>query len=173
MGLIKKVDYYCGAFVSYLVSKGNNLTLFEATDNSKIAQFAVASSDFKVYIKYSATCKVTNKRTCRKWDINFTDKEVDILYDFNKENCKMYFVIVCTDKKMKNTEVAVLDFKKAMRCLGKDKINNTRRITIIHEKGSKYLHYYGVAVDKTNAYSTLKDFEGYFTRERKSQLLQG
>ena len=39
MSRINKIDYFCGAFLSYLISNNVEPTLFDAVDKSKIVNF--------------------------------------------------------------------------------------------------------------------------------------
>jgi len=95
--MVKKIDYFCGAFLSYLISNGISPALFEAGEKSKIVKFSTNLGDYKVYIKYSTICKFSDRKSTRKWDVLFTKKEMDILKDFLEQNRKHYFVLVCTD----------------------------------------------------------------------------
>lgn len=49
MAKINKVDFFCGAFLSYLVSNGVEPTLFEVTEKSKKIQFTAKSSDYNIF----------------------------------------------------------------------------------------------------------------------------
>lgn len=161
MGIINKTDFYCGAFVTYLVSNKFAPTLFDGTDNSKISKFIIGSNDYKVYIKYSTTCNL-DKKGNRRWAVSFTEKELSILTEFSEEHCKTYIIVVCTDNNLSNTEIAVLDYSEAMKCLGNDEVNEFKRISLTHLKGSKYILYYGTAVDSKKGFRILRNFESYF-----------
>ena len=54
MAKINKIDYYCGAFLSYLVSNGaNEPVMFDSGDsNSKGISFAVKYKNYNAYVKY-------------------------------------------------------------------------------------------------------------------------
>jgi len=65
--MVKKIDYFCGAFLSYLISNGIAPALFEAGEKSKIVKFSTNLGDYKVYIKYSTICKFSNRKSTRKW----------------------------------------------------------------------------------------------------------
>jgi hypothetical protein len=121
--MVKKIDYFCGAFLSYLISNGISPALFEAGEKSKIVKFSTNLGDYKVYIKYSTICKFSDRKSTRKWDVLFTKKEMDILKDFLEQNRKHYFVLVCTDTNMKENEVAVLDYDGGLMCLGNDSVH--------------------------------------------------
>jgi hypothetical protein len=66
---------FCGAFLSYLISNGISPALFEAGEKSKIVKFSTNLGDYKVYIKYSTICKLSDRKNARKWDIPFLKKK--------------------------------------------------------------------------------------------------
>jgi hypothetical protein len=160
--MVKKIDYFCGAFLSYLISNGITPALFEAGEKSKIVKFSTDLGDYKVYIKYSTTCKASDRKNTRKWDVPFTEKEMDILKNFPEQNRKHFFVLVCTDPDMKENEIAVLDFDNGLKCLGNDSVNKERRISVIHKKGSPYMKCYGTARSENQGIQIYKDFNRYF-----------
>lgn len=162
---IKKVDFYCGAFLSYLITNKIAPTLFEAGENYKTVKFETNCGNYKVYIKYSRSCKGFKNGT-RKWDIYFTDNEMSYIEKFEEmeNNKKLLFALVCTDPKMRENEIAVVDYKDGLRCLGNDPINETRRITIIHKKSSPYMTCYGTAIDEVDGLQIYRDCDKYFLR---------
>jgi hypothetical protein len=160
--MVKKIDYFCGAFLSYLISNGIASALFEAGEKSKIVKFSTNLGDYKVYFKYSTICKSSGRKNTRKWDVLFTKKEMDILKDFPEQNRKHYFVLVCTDINMRENEVAVLDYDSGLMCLGRDSVNKERRISVVHKKGSPYMNCYGTARSKNQGIQIYKDFNKYF-----------
>ena len=50
MGRINKTDYFCGAFLSYLISNNVEPTLFDAVDKSKVVNFTQKNRDYNVYL---------------------------------------------------------------------------------------------------------------------------
>ena len=46
MKKINKIDFYCGAFLSFLVSNGVEPTLFEAGDKSRILEFLLKQTKY-------------------------------------------------------------------------------------------------------------------------------
>jgi len=160
--MVKKIDYYCGAFLSYLISNGITPALFEAGEKSRIVKFSNNHYDFKVYIKYSTNCKISDRKNTRKWDIFFTERELDMLQNFPEQNRKHFIVMVCTDDNLKENEIAVLDYGDGLLCLGNDTINKERRISVVHKKGSPYMRCYGTARSEEQGIQICKDFNKYF-----------
>jgi hypothetical protein len=160
--MINKIDYFCGAFLSFLITNGITPALIETGEKSKIVKFGTDLDDYKVYIKYSTTCKTNDKKNIRKWDITFTNKEMDILQEFLEQKRKHFFVLVCADSRMRETEIAVLDLHDGLKCLGNDPVNKKRRISVIHKKGSPYIKCYGTARDEEEGVRIYKDYQRYF-----------
>jgi len=165
--MVKKIDYYCGAFLSYLISNSITPALFEAAERSKIVKFSTDLGDYKAYIKYSTIPKLSERKNTRKWDVVFTRKEMEILKEFPEQNRIHFFIMVCTDSDMKETEIAVLDFESGMECLGDDSVNKERRISVVHKKGSHYMKCYGTAKSENQGIQIYKDFNKYFMNKER------
>lgn len=150
---IKKVDYYCGAFLSYLIFNGIEPTLFEAGEKSRIIRFGVKKNDYKVLIKYTTAAKESTKasKVSTKWDTIFTQRELEILSTFQESRRISLIVLICTDVDMKNTFFPVLTYDDAIACLGMDTVNKQKRISISHLKGSPYISCYGTALSDIKA----------------------
>lgn len=165
MARINKVDFFCGAFLTYLITNGVEPTLFEATEKSKIVQFSLRDKDYNVYLKYVSTTKqsVQAGKVYTKWDVIFTKAEKSILdKSFNEQGKENLVILVCTNESLKDTYFAILPYENAMKCLGADDINKQPRISVKRKKGSKYVAYYGTAVSDENAFQTKYNFNEYF-----------
>lgn len=168
MYTINKLDYFVGAFVSYVVSKEVAPALFDGTDDSKIVAFATNSDEYTVYLKYSTAVKTTfpKGKITRKWNIFFTNKDMDILVKNRNNANTTYVVLICAEPNLRQTEICVIDIKKALLCLGEDAVNKQKRITVTHSKGSPNLQYYGSMKDKQDSISVIKNFDTYFNFEK-------
>ncbi len=164
MGEIKRVDYFCGAFLSYLVSNKIAPTLFEAGESSKIVRFLTGKKDYKIYLKYSTKKKVTRKanKNYSSWEIIFTEKEFTILKSFHEDNRVLFVVCVCTNEKLSKTDFAVISYEDALKCLGHDDINKQKRLTITHQKASSKMYCYGTALSDENAIEIPHDYNKCF-----------
>ena len=165
MNKINKIDFYCGSFLTYLISNKVEPTLFDITDNSKVIQFFLGKSDYNVFIKYSTKMKVSMSKAneVKKWDVLFTKKEKDyIMNSFYSNQKKNLIVMVCTNENFSASYFSVLTYNQAIKCLGEDDINKTMRITISHQKGSKHLYCHGTALSDVNAIQILRNPDTYF-----------
>lgn len=155
-----KKDHLRGAFLEYLISNRVEPTLFEAGVNRKITQFTIKDKDYKAFVKYCASPRKSQKGVT--WDTTFTKKEVELLKQVSENGHKNIIVIVCTDHKLKNTQFAVLPETVVNQCLGKDQMNQSRKVSIYHKANSPYFNVYGTAVDKTNSYRVRRNCDKYF-----------
>lgn len=155
-----KKDHLRGAFLEYLISNRVEPTLFEAGVNRKITQFTIKDKDYKAFVKYCASPRKSQKGVT--WDTTFTKKEVELLKQVSENGHKNIIVIVCTDHKLKNTQFAVLPETVVNQCLGKDRMNQSRKVSIYHKANSPYFNVYGTAVDKTNSYRVRRNCDKYF-----------
>ena len=108
MRKINKVDYFCGAFLSYLIANGVEPTLFEAGEKSKVVEFTIRDVVYKVFFKYSTKKRVIVKqaKSYDTWNVVFAEKELSLLETFG-DNCKKVAVIcICTDEKLKDADIA-------------------------------------------------------------------
>ena len=166
---INKVDYFCGAFLSYLISNGVEPTLFEAGEKSKIVEFTIRDSIYKVFCKYSTKKKTVTKqgKSYDTWNVGFAEKELALLENFGDNSKKVAIVCICTDEKLKNADVAVIPYEDACKCLGlmQDEINKQRVITVRHLKGSSKLLCHGTGLSQDNAIEIPHNFEKFFGLE--------
>lgn len=166
MSRVNRIDFFCGAFLSYLITNKVEPTLFEATEKSKIVQFSLRDKDYNVYLKYVSTSKQSTRagKEYTKWDILFTELEKSILENSFKEQDKENLVVlVCANENLKDTYFAIIPFENAMKCLGSDNVNKQTRISIKRQKGSKYVTCYGTAVSDRKAFKLKYNFDEYFS----------
>lgn len=166
MRRINKVDYFCGAFLSFLISNKIEPTLFEAGDNSKIVEFFIRDKAYKIFFKYSTKLRKTkvSGKEYSNWDIIFSTNEEKIIQSFDDKNKMVAVVCVCTDEDFKNTTIAILSYTDAISCLGiqQDNMNKQRRITIKHQKSSSKIFCHGTALSDKNAISIPNNYETFF-----------
>lgn len=165
MARVNKIDFFCGAFLTYLITNGVEPTLFEATEKSKIVKFSLRDKDYNIYLKYVSTSKQSTKggKEYTRWNIVFTKAEKNILdSSFVEQNKENIVVLVCTNENLKDTYFAIIPYENAVKCLGSDDINNQPRISIKRQKGSKYVTCYGTAVSDKNAFQMKYNFDEYF-----------
>lgn len=165
---VNKIDFFCGAFLSYIISNGvKEPILFESSpsENSKVINFSLRTNDYNAYLKYVSTSKnsVQGGKSYTKWDIVFTEKEKNFIKNsfesFDKENI---VILVCANESFRDTYFAVLNIKDAQKCLGNDEVNKQSRISVKRMKGSKYVSCYGTALSDEKAIQIKYNFDEFF-----------
>lgn len=165
MSKINKIDFYCGAFFSYLITNKIEPTLFDANDISKEIGFLLRDKEFKVYLKYVNAEKQIrlNGKEHDRWDIIFTKKENEYLHNsFFIQGKENIIVLVCANSKLRNTFFALLSYNDAIKCLGNDMVNQQYRISIRRQKGSPYAFCWGTALSDVNAIKIINNIDEFF-----------
>lgn len=161
---IRKIDFYVGALFSYLINKKITPAIIENSDDSKIITFETDDEKYNLFVKYCAVSKKFTKggSDYTRWQIGFTDTELQKLGTYRIFGRKNLVVIVCTEEGIKNPEVAVLELKTALKCLGNDTVNQQHFINLIIKKGSPYFQCYGTALDRENAVQLIRNLDKHF-----------
>ena len=156
----RKVDSYCGAFVTYLISNNAEPVLFDAGKSSKIIRFSIGEKDYKAFLKYSASPRKT--KTITHWDIEFTEKDMNFLNVFAEKERENIVVIVCVAPDSNEKTFSVFSLSIAMACLGTDSVNKKRRISVEHKTKCRKLQVYGTAIDQKRPYCVARCCDQYF-----------
>ncbi len=154
MNRANKIDFYCGAFLTYLITNGVEPTLFESTDKSRVVKFSMHGKSYKAFCKYVGKPRVSTVggKTFFNWDAGFTLNEKEYLKNGFMEAGRDHIVVtVCTTENFDYTEFAVVPLKEALNCMGDDGVNKRLRISFKRQKNGKNMRYYGTTISDTNA----------------------
>lgn len=161
MRKINKIDYFVGVFLSTIISssKGVPALFDEGAKESRRIEFQTDSGDFNVYIKYSTKQEkakvMINGRKKKKvtWNIGFSNREYDILKnDFEKKDKINLVCLVCTNDKLNETYMAILEYAYAMKCLERKTKSGSRRITVTRTGAEHDFYCYGVGFGNEEDY---------------------
>lgn len=156
MHKINKLDYFIGVFLTTIINSSKGVpALFDETDNSKRVEFTTDLGDYNVYIKYTTAIRISRltidgkKRKKSSWNIAFSTKDYNILRkSFYRDDKKNLICLVCTNKKLNNTNLVVLDYNDAMKCLGGITNSGNRRITVFRIGAEHNFNCYGVGFEE-------------------------
>lgn len=166
MARINKIDFFSGAFLSYLVSnKVKEPTLFDASEKHKRLKFTLRDKEYNAYLKYAGNSKTITKsgKAFRSWSVTFTESEKILLNtSFAEENKENIIVLVCANEDFKDTYFALISLKDALRCLGNDNVNKQTNIVVKRQKGSKYVFCHGTALSEEKAIQLKYNFDEFF-----------
>lgn len=147
---IAKEDFYCGAFLSFLLNNGIKPALFEEgiVDNRKIYDFTTDKDDFRVYVKFTEkpSSKSDSKGT-NIWNFPFTDKQVEEIKNLPCDNRQVYFVFICGNLILNETKIAVVSYADVLQCIDINRIDKykSQSIKVKLGKGGHNFQVYGTA----------------------------
>lgn len=147
---LTKEDFYCGAFLSFLLNKGIHPTLFEGrTDiNRKIYDFSTNEGDFRTYIKCTEKpSSESQSKDSNIWNFPFTESQIDEIKNIEADNRNLYFVFVCGNSSLNKSKIAVIYKDKIFKCidLNREDKYKSQSIKIRFIKHHRNFDVYGTA----------------------------
>ncbi len=159
---LNKADFYYGAFYSYLFNKTFNPVLIDGGENSRHLSVCTNTKEYNLFAMYiSKPSNNSINKVKSRWDFTFTENLIDLLIKCECSNKENYVVFICGQENMKDSEIIVVPYVKVLECLGNDKVNENRRISITVSKHETYAYYYGTAVSSENKYRIKRNIEEY------------
>lgn len=157
MNLVKE-DFYCGAFLSYLLNNNIVPALFDEKEdfNRKIYDFTTNTGDYRAYVKSSDKPSSNSRNnTYNIWTFPFTDNQIDEIKRIkNNLNGKEFlFIFICGQPKLAKSRIAVVPSDKVFQCMDIDRHDKYKQqnIKIRLIKGHWDFDVYGTArEDKKN-----------------------
>lgn len=152
---LTREDFYCGAFLSYLLNNGIVPALFDDKSDltRKVYDFTTDKGDFRVYVKCSErpSSKSDNKNSSL-WSFPFTEKQVDEIRSINDNSRQLYFAFVCAKTELNQSRIAVVPAEIVLQCID---VTRTRKykqqsVKIRLAKGEWNFSVYGTARDDKN-----------------------
>ncbi|MCD2348245.1 hypothetical protein [Clostridium guangxiense] len=147
---ITREDFYCGAFLSYLLNNGIVPALFEERidSNRKIYDFATDDGDFRVYVKFSENpSSESDSKSSQIWNFPFTDKQIEEIKTIEECSRKLYFIFVCGRKALNKSRISVVYKDIIFKCIDLKRIdkykNQSIKVRLI--KGHRDFDIYGTA----------------------------
>lgn len=144
---LRKVDFYYGAFLSALLNNAKKKpSLFDEapTDNRRIYRLTTENSptDYIIYTKYAVESGTSEGK--HRWSFIFSEDEVKKIIDLNKEKESLRLALICvSNENFQKSEIALIDYPTAAKCLGIDFNIKTFRITVKTQSGRHGLRVYG------------------------------
>ena len=143
-------DFYCGAFLSYLLYNGIRPALFEdrIDPTRRVYDFTTDKGDFRVYVK-STKGPVSENSTKQSllWSFPFTEGQIDEIKSLGKSSRQLYFVFICGQPKLNESRIAVVPADKIFQCIDLNRENRYKpqsvKIRLI--KGEWSFRIYGTA----------------------------
>lgn len=152
--ILRKGDFYCGAFLSILLNNNDNNivpVLFDESDNSnrRIYDICTNRGDYRVYIKYSENPSSNSRnKNSNLWTFTFTERQLDEVESIVTQckDKKILFVFICALPKLKDSKFAVIKSDEVLKCIDLnrvDKYKNNQNIKIKLIKKHRKFDVYG------------------------------
>lgn len=147
MGVLKPADFYYGAFLSALLNyAGKKPSLFDQSPSRRIYRLTTQNSscDYMIYTKY-VNARENKCEDFDHWIFSFSAEEIQKMIELNQQGFSVKFAFICAQKDLKDCELALVDYKDVMDCIGLDKgiKASTYRINIKAIEGRHGLRMYG------------------------------
>jgi hypothetical protein len=179
---ITREDFYCGAFLSFLLNNGIVPALFEerVDTNRKIYDFMTNKGDFRVYVKSSENpSSESNFNGSSIWNFPFTEGQINEIKYIKSVNRKFYFAFVCGRSSLNKSRIAVIPKDIIFQCIDVNRTDKykSQSVKIRLIKGHRDFDIYGTArADKLDAKDNtlkvrVKNIDELFGRKQDNQAI--
>lgn len=155
MARIAKADYFAGVFLTTILKSSKTVPMLcdASVDNIKCVIFDTNLGAFNVYVKYSTSramgwdTSVDPKKKRTYWNVNFSENEYNYLSNqFAIDGKTNLIAIVCTDKSLSSSWIAILKLTEALFCLKITTEGGNRTITVSRTGRNHTFDCYGVGL---------------------------
>lgn len=126
-------DFYYGAVLSLLFNNGIDPALVESNSSRQIYDFTTDNIDFRLFIKYRAKGRLGKGGDYRSWQFKFSEEDLAEIFKYLDEGYNLSLALVCGEKRLSESEYAVLNSEEIKQCFENEKTS----ITISRAKGEK------------------------------------
>ena len=96
------------------------------------------------------------------WDLAITDGDTGKLNNFYQEKSRNYIAVICTNDKLTDTRIAILDYGKVMDFSRRTPVGKHKRISIFRYGKEHKFHYKGAGCSDLESKECDIDFMSYF-----------
>lgn len=144
MARIAKADYFAGVFLTTILKSAKTVPMLcDATGEIKRVVFDTDIGAFNVYVKYSTAERTgwdydaAPKKKRTYWDISFSDVEQDyLMQDFQVDGKRNLVALVCTNAKLGNSKIAIMELQEVLFCLKTMRNGGSRGIQVSRTGGN-------------------------------------
>ena len=152
---LAKEDFYCGAFLSYLINSNAAPALFDDVQDSSRKIYNVSTDKEVNYTVYVKSCEKPSKSKngmSNLWTFPFTEKQIDEILKISKNiQCEKFkFIFICGQERLNESTISVILFEELLQCIDIDRENRYKmqKVMIRLDKGQKAFRVYGTARDE-------------------------
>ncbi len=148
---ITREDFYCGAFLSFLLNNEIVPALFEERIdiNRKIYDFTTDKGDFRVYVKFTENpSSESESKGSSIWNFPFTESQIDEIKSLEIYNRNLYFVFVCGRSSLNKSKIAVIHKDIIFKCIDVNREDKykSQSVKVRLIKGHWNFDVYGTAI---------------------------
>ncbi|OBY11857.1 hypothetical protein [Clostridium paraputrificum] len=151
---LAKDDFYCGAFLSYLVNGKAVPALFDEVEDKTRKIYKVTTNKL-MYTAYVKSCTKPLKSKggeSNLWTFSFTERQIDEISNISNdvEHQLFKFVFICGQEKLNESTIAVISFDELLKCIDIDRVHKYKpqNVMIRYYKGQKAFRVYGTTRDE-------------------------
>lgn len=133
MSKFRAVDFYYGAVLSMLFTRGIVPALVESNNDRQVYDFTTDNTDFRLFIKYRAQGRIGKNGDYYSWQFVFTDEDIARIFEYLDGKQNLIIALVCGKEKLDESELAILNSEEIKQCIG----NGRTSFTISRAKGEK------------------------------------
>ncbi len=142
--MLKKADFYYGAFLSYMINANVPPALLEDSNDRRIYKVTTNKAEYVVYSKFLS--KPTGNMSNKRWDFHFSKEEISKIIQLKSKN--IIFSLICGVSTLKDSQIAIIKYDDAIKCLGESESPTGNRISVCYEKNRKGLRIYGTELSR-------------------------
>src|SRR5699024_9179867 len=142
---LNKNDFYYGALLSRPINSGFARAIVgKDLEDAKLYTIYNNLGDYTFYTKYISKPD-GDRNNEKRWDFLFNSSEIN--YIKNREDEQPIIALICGDKNLKGSRIALIDYPDYQDCIGRDYRTLNRYVKVKHRKGSKHFKLYGTGLD--------------------------
>lgn len=149
---IREVDYHHGAFTTFLVNKGFNLSLFETQETRRSYKVSKGHENYLIYSKFaSSPSSLNGNGKSFTWSFSFSDEEIKKIKDYQTSNSTCLVALTSHYGGADGGELAILSIDEFLRTIADGWRKKGGRISVLKEY-KKSVKVYGTGIDRKSAF---------------------
>ena len=133
MSRIKAADFYYGAVLSKLMSRGVDPVMIESGADRRIYEVNTRGTAFTLFVKYKTHMEPSSKDGMNSWRFSIRE-DMTLLREHMEKNKNLVMALLCASDDLNESELALLDCNEVNRMIFLDK----ETILISRRRGEKY-----------------------------------
>lgn len=150
MANVSEMDFYHGILSTVLLRQNFQLVQLQSYKTRRTYKVKRGGEQFIIYAKYASKPTSENRRGGYTWSFAFTDEEIEKIKGYMKEEKNMKVALISRYNKQRGGELAILDRKEFLKCVGYGWESDNPYISVLKEKYHQ-LKVYGRGISRDKA----------------------